>query len=62
MFSIKFFKKQLNCLINHLIASDDIYERNSLIREIRKIRNALNNEEIIEINIHQCYLEQMTED
>ena len=62
MFSIKFFKKQLNCLINHLIASDDIYERNSLIREIRKIRNALNNEEIIEINIQKCYLEQMTED
>ena len=62
MFSIKFFKKQLNCLINHLIASDDIYERNSLIREIRKIRNALNNEEIIEISVHQCYLEQMTED
>ena len=62
MFSIKFFKKQLNCLINHLIASDDIDERNSLIREIRKIRNALNNEEIIEINIQKCYLEQMTED
>jgi hypothetical protein len=60
MLNINYYNRQINCLINHLVTSDEINERRCLIKEIRLIRDLLNSEETIKSNIFNMHLFQIS--
>jgi len=57
-FAIKFLYEQLNCLLGHLMFTDDPVERKELIAKIKEVREQLNDEEELERRISHMYLNE----
>jgi len=52
----KVLYEQLNCLLSHLMFTDDLVERQELISAIKVIREQLNKEDEIKRKISHMYL------
>ena len=52
----KVLYEQLNCLLSHLMFTDDPVERKELIAKIKEIREELNKEDEIKRKISHMYL------
>lgn len=51
-----FLYEQLNCLLSHLMFTDDPVEKKELIAKIKEIREELNKEDKIKRKISHMYL------
>ena len=54
--AIKILYEQLNCLLGHLMFTDDPVERKELVAKIKYVREELNLEDEVERRISHMYL------